>query len=571
MPKQSVVSSRARSRSPQSRRDHHPRSKSAQSRGSERSTDWSRPRSISTEGRRPRSTSRTRGDSRRAISRTRKIYDTPYDTKGRCHYHPQVQLAKKKLTGGWKVVFEKCPKCMEELYINNADKRGRLSSRSTIPTRNNGDGDDNRSTRSNKSSSGKKVVDANKVQTDFFADDKSVFSRLSIKSSTSKGIVGGGRKQQQQHNDVDDRSVFSRLSSVASVSRSVANKHKDGKSLMFTRRSSNGVSERQKYNNSDDRSVSSRNSRKSSSGDKMTTHSTKRYEYPFDAQGYCHMHPHIRLATKKLTGGWKINCDFCPECGNEDDDNRSMGSKNSRKSTSSRRSTKSSSSKKGRSKSSAGGKKSNPKNNINDDSDTVSELSSIQFKRNSPNIKNDQSTKSSKIEKDKEVSPKVSTSLKKGTSHGSSKVEWDKEVPKINSSLKKGTSIGSSVDKKQSMTPSLPSDSQRQNALLAYKQLYNSSARVVKNMIFEDIHGKLGRYTGEVNELKLPHGMGDVIYDNGLVKGGNWVSVYVIFLFFFMVAEFLSSIAASFGLLTRNYVSLITNNNGSLQTNGVLD
>ena len=533
-------STRARSKSPQSRCDNHPRSKSAQSRGSERSTDWSRPRSISTEGRRPRSASRTRGDSTRAISRSRKIYDTPYDTKGRCHYHPQVQLAKKKLTGGWKVMFEKCPKCMEELYINNADKRGRLSTRSTIPTRNNGDGDDNRSIRSTKSTSGKRVVESNKEQKDFFADDKSVFSRLSIKSSNSKGMVGSGRKQQQVS---DDRSVFSRLSSVASVSRSVANKHKDGNSSVFTRRSSNGVSERQKYDNSDDRSVSSRNSRKSSSGDKKTTtHSTKRYEYPFDAQGYCHMHPHIKLATKKLTGGWKVNCDFCPECGDEDDDNRSTGSRNSRKSTSSRRSTKSSSSKKGRSKSSsAGGKKSKPKNNINDDSDTVSELSSIQFKRNSPNIKNNQSTKSSKIEKDKEISPKVSTSLKRGTSHGSSKVEWDKEIAKINSSLKKGTSIGSSVDKKQSMTPSLPSDSQRQNALLAYKQLYNSSARVVKNMIFEDIHGKLGRYTGEVNESKLPHGMGDIIYDNGLKQGGNWVSVVF---FCFLCVQSQSSISS---------------------------
>jgi hypothetical protein len=443
---------------------------------------------------------------------------------------------------------------MEELYIINADKRGRLSTRTKpIPTsrNNNDDGDDNRSTRSAKSSSGKRAVDTkNKEQKDLFADDKSVFSRLSIKSSTSKGIVGNGRKQ-QQHNEVsDDRSVFSRLSSVASVSRSVANKHNNGNSSVFSRRNSNSPgrggssSDRKKYyDNSDDRSVSSRNSRKSSGGGgggngtkKTTTHSTKRYEYPFDAQGYCHMHPHIKLATKKLTGGWKINCDFCPECGDEDDDNRSMGSRNSRKSTSSRRSTKSSSSKKGSSRSSksssaTGGKKSRSTKN-NDDSDTVSELSSIQFKRNSPNSKNDPSTKNSKIEKDKEVSHKVTTSLKKGTSHGSSssKVEWDKELPKINSSLKKGTSIGSSsIDKNQSPTPVLPSDSQRQNALLAYKQLYNSAARVVKNMIFEDIHGKLGRYTGEVNELKLPHGMGDIVYDNGLTQGGNWVSLLFVF------------------------------------------
>ncbi len=34
---------------------------------------------------------------------TKKVFDSPFDTKGRCHYHPNISLAKKKLTGGWKV------------------------------------------------------------------------------------------------------------------------------------------------------------------------------------------------------------------------------------------------------------------------------------------------------------------------------------------------------------------------------------------------------------------------------------------------------------------------------------
>ena len=36
-------------------------------------------------------------------SKPAKKYDTPFDSKGRCHYHSNMQLAKKKLTGGWKV------------------------------------------------------------------------------------------------------------------------------------------------------------------------------------------------------------------------------------------------------------------------------------------------------------------------------------------------------------------------------------------------------------------------------------------------------------------------------------
>lgn len=34
---------------------------------------------------------------------TKKVFDSPFDSKGRCHFHPKISLAKKKLTGGWKV------------------------------------------------------------------------------------------------------------------------------------------------------------------------------------------------------------------------------------------------------------------------------------------------------------------------------------------------------------------------------------------------------------------------------------------------------------------------------------
>ena len=32
-------------------------------------------------------------------ARPRREYDTPFDDKGRCHYHKNVQLAAKKMTG----------------------------------------------------------------------------------------------------------------------------------------------------------------------------------------------------------------------------------------------------------------------------------------------------------------------------------------------------------------------------------------------------------------------------------------------------------------------------------------
>lgn len=70
---------------------------------------------------------------------------------------------------------------------------------------------------------------------------------------------------------------------------------------------------------------------------------------PFDEKGYCHVHAHIRLAKKKLTG-WKILQEFCIECANEDEDNQTACSRSSRmsrkSSSSSRRSRRRSSSSK---------------------------------------------------------------------------------------------------------------------------------------------------------------------------------------------------------------------------------
>lgn len=43
---------------------------------------------------------------------------------------------------------------------------------------------------------------------------------------------------------------------------------------------------------------------------------------PFDKSGRCFVHKHVKLASKKLLGGWKVHFQFCPECakhnGNEE-------------------------------------------------------------------------------------------------------------------------------------------------------------------------------------------------------------------------------------------------------------
>jgi hypothetical protein len=74
----------------------------------------------------------------------------------------------------------------------------------------------------------------------------------------------------------------------------------------------------------------------------------------------------------------------------------------------------------------------------------------------------------------------------------------------------------------------------RQRALKDYKDLYES-AKVVKNMLFVDVHGDAGRYTGDVNEFRMPHGQGNIIYEHGLVQGGKWVSTSL------MICDYISN------------------------------
>ena len=59
---------------------------------------------------------RGRSKSREQRKPKRIEYDTPFDDKGRCHYHKNVQLASKKFNGGWKVLQPVCPKCMEDKF-----------------------------------------------------------------------------------------------------------------------------------------------------------------------------------------------------------------------------------------------------------------------------------------------------------------------------------------------------------------------------------------------------------------------------------------------------------------------
>ena len=139
-------------------------------------------------------------------------------------------------------------------------------------------------------------------------------------------------------------------------------------------------------------------------------------------------------------------------------------------------------------------------------------------------------------------------STKKSSSSGSHKKEHRKESrehkvkesPKVshtkNGSHSNGDTNGSTasavrpnekdIDKqKEELLAMLEEQKnvQKQAALREYKELYNTKAPIVKNMIFVDFYGDRGRYTGEVDDNKMPHGSGEIQYDHGLVQEGKWV------------------------------------------------
>ena len=427
-------------------------------------------------------------------------YDTPFDMKGRCHYHPNQQLARKKLTGGWKVLLGKCPKCLEVQYLNDSsDNRSVRSTRST------------RSSRSTRSRS---------------------------KSSPRSGSGGGDHKSSSKSvggGDISDtRSVISRLSHRSSSKRPSA--------------------------------------------------------HPFDEKGYCHYHPHVKLAKKKFTGGWKILLDRCNECvaeENKDCSNKSVCSMSSRRSRS-----KSVCSARSRERSRSGSlqrsstrKHSNLTSEVDDgDGEDASsaDVTSKKMTVKKMNYKddtgkegfytgyvNDQYKPHGRGKCVYKDGIKYSGTWFEGskvhgrTTNASSKVRVKKHKSSCSSSDKKdatsntedlkennakkvanndGPDVFENSDDfdrmwenerrkaKQHSTSGGEKQKESSTPMMQYANMYNnvlgstSPANVVKDLPFVDLQGDAGQFTGEVNEKLMPHGKGCLVYDHGLRQEGNWTN-----------------------------------------------
>lgn len=242
-------------------------------------------------GERARSKSR---EPRKTKSKPRREYNTPFDEKGRCHYHVNVQLATKKFNGGWKVLCNACPKCMEQKQ----------------------DTGDDRSAQSGKSARSGKSHSKAKGETDGKGKfDKNGCCVLHPHIQTAKkGFLGGGWKVIRVCPSCNGGKEIGLGDDAISV--------KSGRSARSTSSRKPGKSKLRTTNKSGQ------------------AKSTGRYgALPFDADGYCCRHPSVQIAQKKLIGGFKIVHDVCPDCLAEDDGESRRGRRSRSKSRSRQRSS----------------------------------------------------------------------------------------------------------------------------------------------------------------------------------------------------------------------------------------
>eukprot|EP00578_Thalassiosira_sp_NH16_P011777 CAMPEP_0181126750 /NCGR_PEP_ID=MMETSP1071-20121207/27809_1 /TAXON_ID=35127 /ORGANISM="Thalassiosira sp., Strain NH16" /LENGTH=458 /DNA_ID=CAMNT_0023212399 /DNA_START=115 /DNA_END=1491 /DNA_ORIENTATION=+ len=230
---------------------------------------------------RPTTTSSSRAASksreRKSSGKQRREYDTPFDSKGRCHHHKNVQLAAKKMTGGWKMLHATCPKCMEDKF--------------------NGGDDDNRSVRSNSSR----------------------------KSGGDEGGGGGGDARGQfdkngccvlhTHIQVAKKRVFGTGFKVVRTCPAC-----DGEDV-----GADDISLSSKRSASSRKSTRSAKSSASRAKPGRASKSGRYGSLPFDGDGYCCRHPNVQLAKKKALGGFKIIHNVCPECAHDDDGSSRSG------------------------------------------------------------------------------------------------------------------------------------------------------------------------------------------------------------------------------------------------------
>lgn len=242
---------------------------------------------------------------------------------------------------------------------------------------------------------------------------------------------------------------------------------------------------------------------------------------PFDKNGCCFLHPHVKLASKKLLGGWKVHHTFCKACQIEAqyDDDQSCSSRSGY--SSSRKSSAHSdysdydddSSRRSRGSRSMAGSVRSYASNM-----SASSWSSNQKRKSK---QNDDSFLP--LDADGFCTHHPDVQLAKLDKKGNWKVLMDFCPDCAEASLRIGGAPGTKLPSKSLRRSSQRDYDDNMSAKSSRSARSNVSERTfVEKMPFIDNDGKPGQYTGYLNIDGQPNGRGKMKYVDGKKFDGIW-------------------------------------------------
>lgn len=399
-------------------------------------------------------------------------YDIPFDELGRCHHHPRVQMATKKVRGGWKIIMNACPRCIEANYDEECSLASSKSGGSRGSRSKGKDVDDDDGSVSSRSSKRSVTSRHAPVTPGAKFDKNGCCTKHPLMQISKKKLIGGWKEFRCCPKCLDPS--YDDMSEVASVSskRSTTSFRSTG-----SRKSS--------------RSVKSNSSRKGG-------RKTDRYGMlPFDEEGYCHAHPSVRIAKKKALGGWKVIHDICPDCAN--DASSVAGSTRSRGSSC---------------KSSGTGRY------YDDSGSEASSYKSGRSASSSRSRKQKIRVKAMKYQDESGKEGRYSGDVNEDHQpHGQGKIKY-KDGTAFVGVWSEGSQVhGKSYSSKSSKSGS---SGKKKDDWASGKREAEGGKKVVKRMKWLDYYGDPGEFTGQVDSSGMPDGKGSMKYDHGLIQDGYW-------------------------------------------------
>jgi len=213
----------------------------------------------------------------------------PFDERGRCLLHRDVRMAKKRRQGGWKILVTECPECLK---LDSESSTESLSSCGSSYD----DGDDTSTSRTRQG--GRPRCRHRDGANESTAQNVRSIHRRPARLDR-EGYEGRPSESTSRRHSRRDRSVQSRRSH-----RSDRLRHEGDCNSQVSGRSRGGFLPRR-------RDTGKTNRRRQQ---QQQPRPSKHDGAPFDHKGRCFFHPRIKLASKKILGGWKIHLESCPLC-----------------------------------------------------------------------------------------------------------------------------------------------------------------------------------------------------------------------------------------------------------------